>query len=314
MKVLITGAAGVIGSELAKLCDNSGLKILGVDKKDAPTDWPENQRFIKGDLSSMSMGPIEEFGPEVVFHLAASFERTSESSTFYTTNHTDNVRVSSRVLDFAMNSSSAETYIFASSYLVYDSTNYLSGSLSHKPISLHETATLKPRNLVGAAKLFHESEIEFMSGFFPSKKLLNVRIFRGFGLGSRDVISRWVRACLSGRPISVYDAESSFDFIFAGESARKLLMMVGQKVPGGTYNLASGRSTSISEIVDLLTEIFPNTTVERVDGEAGKLIEKSRADMSRLSDYVEDTESQYLKNQIIRVVEYEASRLGLPSD
>lgn len=314
MNVLITGAAGVIGRELAKLCDNSALKILGVDKKDAPADWPENQRFIKGDLSSMSMGSLEEFGPEVVFHLAASFERTSESSTFYIANHMDNVRVSSRVLDFAMNSSSVETYIFASSYLVYDSRNYLSGRQSNKPISLHETATLKPRNLVGAAKLLHESEIEFMNGFFPSKKLLNARIFRGFGLGSRDVISRWVRASLSGRKISVYDAESSFDFIFSKESARKLLQMASQKVPGGTYNLGSGRSTSISEIVDILTEILPDTTVERVDGEPGKLIEKSRADLSRISDYLEDTESQNLRDQIIRVVEYEESRLGISSD
>lgn len=312
MKVLITGASGVIGIELAKLCANSRLKILGVDKKDAPIDWPANQSFVKGDLSSMNMAPIEEFGPEVVFHLAASFERTSESSSFYLTNHKDNVKVSSRVLDFAMNSSSVETYIFASSYLVYDATNYLSGSLTHKPVSLHETATLKPRNLVGAAKLLHESEIEFMSGFFPGKKLLSARIFRGFGLGSRDVISRWVRAGLSGKRISVYDAESSFDFIFSKESARKLLMMAGQEVPGGTYNLGSGHSTSISEIVDLLTEILPKTTVDRVDVEAGKPIEKSRADLSRLSGYVEDTESHNLKDQIIRVVEYETARLGLP--
>ena len=58
---------------------------------------------------------------------------------------------------------------------------------------IDENARLDPRNLIGASKLYHEKELKLFQQYNKSKEINILRIFRGYGCGSNDVVSRWVR-------------------------------------------------------------------------------------------------------------------------
>jgi carbamoyl-phosphate synthase large subunit len=152
--------------------------------------------------------------------------------------------------------------VFASSYLVYDPTLYLFDEPQSAPQPLSETAPVRPRNLCGSAKLMHEEELEFLEQF-PATQFTSVsaRIFRVYGRGSGDVVSRWVRSLIAdpSTPLAVYRVEGLFDYIYAGEVAEGLLRL-GASEATGPVNLGSGRARRVSELLEILAERFPGTT------------------------------------------------------
>ena len=193
--------------------------------------------------------------PHVLIHLAATFERSVETPDFWQENYQHNVQLSHHLCDvFA--ATRARKLIFASSYLVYDPRLYLYPDAQSGARPLVETDAVDPRNLCGAAKYFHEHELQFMARSLPDRDFINARIFRGYGRGSRDVISRWVRELLLNRPIDVYRSEGMFDFIYADDSAEALLRLV--RVTGNhTVNVATGRARRVAEVLDVLRRHFP---------------------------------------------------------
>ena len=117
------------------------------------------------------------------------------------------------MLKLFCNNKKIKKVIFASSYLVYDKSLYLRKN-SSLAVKLNENSSKETRNLVGTAKYYHEKEVEFYKKFKKNIKFHNLRIFRGYGPGSRDIISRWIRSSLNKEKINLFNAESSFDFIF----------------------------------------------------------------------------------------------------
>src|SRR5437762_5971493 len=79
-------------------------------------------------------------------------------------------------------------------------------------------------------------------------RTISARIYRVYGCGSRDVVSRWVRALIAGRPIEVFNPENRFDYIFAGDVAEGLRRLADSPTASGIVNLATGRSPSIAEV------------------------------------------------------------------
>jgi nucleoside-diphosphate-sugar epimerase len=76
--VLVTGAAGAIGSNLCKRLSQLGANILAVDDLSSSKIWnlphAKTVRFFKADILDESrMLPVFEQRPQVVFHLAGFF-------------------------------------------------------------------------------------------------------------------------------------------------------------------------------------------------------------------------------------------------
>lgn len=307
-RVLVTGGAGVIGRELVRLLAAKGSQLLVLDRVGLQ-DLPPNVRFHYCDLSSDDLGRIREQRPSVVFHLAASFERTEESTEFWEPNYRDNIVASHRLLEALAESARPRCFVFASSYLVYDPTIYLSiganGSGS-RVTYLSEESPLRPRNLVGMAKLFTEYEGEFLASRKAIGRVVNARIFRVYGRGSRDVISRWVRAALRGQPLSVYREQNSFDFIYAGDVAEALIRLAEAEDANGAVNVGSGVSRSIADVLSILRTWFPiEIQPENVPG----LFEMSCADIYRLRSLTGWVPPTRLEEGIRYIVEYEQTRL-----
>lgn len=240
MRILITGDKGVIGTELKKFL--VGNELMCIDKVDG------------FNLAKNPLDAIVEFDPEVVFHLAASFERLYEDSRFFGVNQEDNILATTWFNSAISKCNSVKKYIFASSYLVYNDGYYT----YHEPqiaFRIDEQHELKPRNLIGASKLYAEKEIEFIGkGKFD---YVFARIFRVYGNGSKDVVSRSVRAKIEGIQVATYNLKNCYDFIHAKDVAEALWRLSGLPFCG-VVNVGTGVTTSIEKVFKTIgCETYP---------------------------------------------------------
>ena len=263
--VLVTGGAGVIGRELIASLTEQGARVLCADLKPRP-DWLDSRvEYEEGDANELTPDRVQEFAPTHVFHLAATFERTEETEGFWEENDRHNVRLSHHIATLARHTPSVRRYVFASSYLTYDPALYLFGEPRAEPNALSEDDPVRPRNLCGGAKLLHEEELDFLAPFdgtpFTS---VSARIFRVYGRGSKDVVSRWVRALIEdpARPLAAFRIEGMFDYVFAGDVAEGLLRL-GASDATGAVNLGSGRARRVSELLELLRRAIPRRELGR---------------------------------------------------
>ena len=307
-RIFISGASGVIGTEmLAKLGLYPEVQVFAADKKSEPQDLAPNIEYWQGDLNEITMREISQFNPTIFIHLAATFERSRESLNFWAENFENNIRLSHYLMGLMTQLPNLKRVVFASSYLIYDEELYQFKAPQTKPHTLSEEAAIHPRNMVGMAKLSHEKELEFLNQFYSERfTTLSVRIFRGFGRGSRDVVSRWVRTLLAGEEISVYNPEGIFDYIYAKDSAEGLLRMALKSSLAGVVNLGTGQSRRVIDIVDELRKYFPEMKLQLL--KSSPPFEASEADITKLTSELRWAPEYNLEKAISEIIDYERTR------
>ena len=79
MKVLITGAAGQVGTELAGRIHARGAELSCFDIVPAPSDLPEGVQWFEGDVTKRQQlyGCIREVEPECIRVTETAVCRTS---------------------------------------------------------------------------------------------------------------------------------------------------------------------------------------------------------------------------------------------
>lgn len=282
-RVFVSGGAGVIGLEMIPRLVAVGAIVLVGDLKSRPASFPSSVIYRQGDLNEMTKQDLSAFQPEIVIHLAATFERSDESYGFWEENFWHNVRLSHHLMTIVKDQPSLRRVIFASSYLIYDPTLYQFECPRDVAVALKETDSVLPRNLTGMAKLAHEIELRFLDQF-RSRQFTTAcaRIYRGYGRNSRDVISRWIRELLKGEAITVYRPEGMFDYIYAADSAEGLIRLADATAVTGIVNLGTGRARRVQEVVDILRQHFPGMIDKQADSDIP--FEASVADMSLYKD------------------------------
>jgi carbamoyl-phosphate synthase large subunit len=255
-KIFISWGNGVIGNELVKKLYDAWAKLFVGDLKKRPENRPEDILYREWDLNEITKKELEDFWPEYYFHLAATFERSEETYEFREENFWHNVRLSHYLMTLMKDLPSLKRVIFASSYLIYEPKLYLFEE-AWKLYNLQEDDPINPRNLTWMAKLNHEIELHFLDEF-RSKQFssISARIYRSYWRGSRDIISRRIRALLNKEEIIVYKKEGKFDYIFAWEVAEWLIKMASSDKTW-IYNLWNGNARSIEEALDILRTHFP---------------------------------------------------------
>ena len=292
-KVLVTGGAGVIGRVLVQKLEERGAKVVSIDRE--PAKFEKATHYTDNVLGHMLT--CEE--QQIVFHLAASFGRTEIEPQFFNENFYNNAGLTHTLLSCEHH---WEKFIFASSYLVYDPLLYLWDDTHF----LKESDRISPRNIVGAAKYYTENELDFVC---QDEKMVGVsaRIFRVYGRGAKDIISRVVQKALRGETIEVYGENARFDYIFADDVAEGLIKLAEVDFPTTAVNLGTGKGKSLSEVIAVIREHIPNMKVEHAE-KFGHPIENSRADVSLLRELTGWTPPTPLEVGIRKVIEYEREK------
>lgn len=306
-RIFISGGAGVIGRELVDLLSKKGCSLLVGDLKPKPTDFSNDIIYKQGDLNLITQNEIEEFKPELFFHLAATFERTTETYNFWNENYHNNIRLTHHLMELIKNISTIKRVVFASSYLVYNPKLYLFSAKQDNPVPLSESDEIKPRNLIGMAKLFNEMDIKFFDGFNEAGfSSLCVRIFRGYGQNGRDVISRWIRDILNSKSIEVYREDGIFDYIYSRDTAEGLLRLADSEFQE-TVNLGSGKGRKVKDVLNILQKHFPQMI--KKDTVSDIAYEASQSDNTLLKSIIGWEPEYDLERAIPEMIDYEKSHL-----
>lgn len=268
--VLVTGGAGLIGLDLIlNLCRLDIKKIICIDLKEKP-DLLNNPKidYIQNDINKLDLNFFTNFNINVVFHLAATFERTHETEEFWEDNFNNNVKLSNHIGTICKNLKNLERVVFTSSYLIYNSDLFTFNKPRKSPFIVDENTQVRPRNICGAAKLMHEIELDFLSKFQKYNfTCITPRIFRVYGprecgkFGG-TIINRWIDSLIHNErnPITVYGKEGIFDFIYSEEIAYGLVLL-GSIKNSGVVNIGRGKHYKIDDVINILKKYFPNMKI-----------------------------------------------------
>lgn len=252
-KCVVTGAAGFIGSNLARLLLDDGWEVTGLDGFTDSYDPKEKRAraaqlvdlpgfsLVSGDILDIDLDAALG-DAEVVFHLAgragvrASFELESRYV------H-DNVDVTQRLLGACRRLPSVRRLVFASSSSVY----------GNGPRPFRETAQTAPISPYGRTKLVCETACIAASG--PELETVALRYFTVYGPGQRpDMGLRiFAEATLGGEPLVLFgDGTQSRDFTFVSDAARATARAADAPVDGMIINVGGGNIVTLLQVFDLL--------------------------------------------------------------
>lgn len=310
-RVFVSGGAGVIGLEMIPRLVARGAIVMVGDMKRRPTVFAPSVIYWQGDLNTLVAHELARFQPDVFIHLAATFERSTESYEFWEENFWHNVRLSHYLMTIAKDLPSLRRVVFASSYLIYDPELYQFSKAQSQAVALKESDPVLPRNLTGAAKFSHEIELRFIDHFRSSQfTTVCARIYRGYGRNSRDVISRWVRDLLLQQTITVYRPEGFFDYIYAADTAEGLIRLAEHEKEAGIINLGTGRARRVQEVVDVLRQHFPDMVTHAAVSDIP--FEASQADMSQFLARIGWSPVYTLETAIPEIIAFERQKLEAP--
>lgn len=259
MSVLVTGAAGFIGSHLAARLLAEGENVLGVDcftdyydtalKRSNLVTLTGNQhfRFEELDLSRDDLGSVVA-GQSLVFHLAGQPGVRPSWGKAFDAYVRHNITATQRLLE-ALRGSGAR-FVFASSSSVY-------GNAERYPTS--EDALPQPISPYGVTKLCSE---QLVMAYRRSSGLdaRCVRYFTVYGPRQRPdmAFSKFILAVRRGEAIEVYgDGEQIRDFTFV-EDAVDATIRAGRvdDPPTAIFNVGGGSHVTVKAVIALLGDIM----------------------------------------------------------
>lgn len=255
MRVVVTGAAGFIGSTLTDALLARGHDVLGVDCFTSDYD-PATKRgnvaaaldspmfeLVEADVRSADLAPLLD-GADVVFHEAARPGVRLSWADEFSEYDSINVLGTQRVLE-AARSVGVGRLVYASSSSVY-------GNASRYPTL--EKDVPSPHSPYGVTKLAgeHLCQLYAQNWALPT---VSLRYFTVYGPRQRPdmAIHRLLRAALTGEPFPLYgDGSQRRDFTFVTDIVdASLRAAIADIAPGSVCNLAGGKTVAMTDLISL---------------------------------------------------------------
>ena len=252
---LVTGGCGFIGSHIAELLVKNGEKVRVLDNLSSGSlenisAFRKDVEFIEGDIRDRELLRRITAGVEGIFHEAALVS-VPESMKQPALNHEINVTGTFNILDCAA-AAGVRKVVLASSAAVY-------GNLPELP--KREKMDTLPDSPYGFSKLAGEGYGDLYRRLYPMD-VTALRYFNVFGPRQdpssmySGVLSIFTEAFMKNQcMISIFgDGKQTRDFIYVKDVAEANVMNMGVK-GSGCYNTATGRSSSLLDVVGALENI-----------------------------------------------------------
>ena len=259
MKVLVTGGAGFIGSNLVQhlLGERHTVAVLdnlssGYEQNLAP--FPQIE-LIRGDVREKAAVERAMQGATVVFHLAASVGNKRSIDNPIDDSEV-NVLGTINVLEAARRSG-VRKVVFSSSAGIF-------GELKTLPI--REDHAAEPDTPYGASKLCAEKMCLAYSKLYH-QEAVSLRYFNVYGVNQRydaygNVIPIFAQRLITGQAIEIFgDGEQTRDFVNVNDVVQANYRAAMAKGVTGAFNIASGTRITINELTRLIGEasdLVPN--------------------------------------------------------
>ena len=290
LTVLVTGGAGFIGSNLVDALLEAGARVRVLDNlfsgKQSNLDSAagnERLEFLKGDIFYPDMCQKACEGVDIVFHEAA-FVSVPLSMKNPIVNHQNNISGTLFML-LAAAEAGVKRFVYASSGSTY-------GELAESP-----KVETQPRDYPSPYAL-SKGVCEDYAGLFARKEELGrgmtcvgLRYFTVYGPRQdpkspySGVISIFTDNILKNAPVTVFgDGEATRDFVFVGDVVQaNMLAGVAQLTQGHhVFNVGTGESTSILQLIGALKTIVGNDVPVNFDAERTGDMKDSVADIAKI--------------------------------
>ena len=255
MKIIVTGGAGFIGSHAVDHLINDGHKVLVIDNLSTGKLNNLNHKadFENIDITDSRISDVvKAFDPNVISHFAA------QTSVSISTNNpildaNSNIIGSMKVFD-AMNETECRNFIYINTGgALYGDPEYLPLDESHR---------INPISPYGLSKWTAERYLLMQKKPYQHVKTLrlsNVYGPRQDAFGEAGVVSIFSDKMLSGEPVTIFgDGKQTRDFVYV-EDVVEAFKQVIKKDETFSVNISSGKTVSINELYELMSEICRNS-------------------------------------------------------
>ncbi len=303
MRILITGGAGFIGSNLALTLQEKypDAKIYVLDNFSSGhfknlTGF--RGEIITGDIRDRELWDYirKHFTFDVIFHKAAITDTTVEDQRLMMETNADSFRY---ILDLALEWGAK--VIYASSAGVYGKT----------PPPMREDEGLQPENIYGFSKLMMDRIAMGYMERYPELKVVGLRYFNVYGPReqykgkSASMVYQLALKMIHGQKPRLFKwGEQRRDFVYIKDAIKANLLALERDV-SGIFNVGTGEARSFNEIVEILNrELGTSYEVEYFDCPYDFYQEFTQADLTKAKEVLGYGPEYNLEEGIREYVEY----------
>ncbi|MHA2292530.1 MAG: NAD-dependent epimerase/dehydratase family protein [Candidatus Hodarchaeales archaeon] len=247
MRIFITGGTGFIGPYVIKqlLKDGHDLVLLSYEEEELKEDFLEllqDTEIISGALSNISKWKkrLKDFGPELTVHMAwQGIPDYNAKTSILNLNNSLNLYLTLADIN-------CKRILTTGSCWEYGRTEgQLSEEMHPKPFNPFSVAKNALRMM--GAEIAKENEIQFIW----------TRFFYVYGPGQKpsSLLPSIINSVLKKRTPQIKTPDSKNDFIFVEDIAAAVAMIIRKcKLNQAIYNIGSGYSTSVRELIEIAYE------------------------------------------------------------
>jgi UDP-glucose 4-epimerase len=253
MKILVTGGAGFIGSNVVDALVKDGHEVTVLDNLSTGKEENINPEVKFYNIDLLDMESLElvfrEFKPDVVNHHAAQIDvrKSVEDPSF---DAETNIIGSINLFELSIN--------YGVRRIIFSSTGgALYGELENLPAS--EDTPIEPLSPYGVAKYCAENYLNYFKRLYSIERVIlryaNVYGPRQDPLGEAGVVAIFTGKILKGeKPVVYGDGNQTRDYVFVEDVVKaNVLALEGKE---GIYNIGTGKETSVNELVEIFSKVL----------------------------------------------------------
>jgi UDP-glucose 4-epimerase len=264
-RILVTGAAGFIGSHVCRHLLQANHEVVGLDDLSGGfRDYvPAGVKFVEGSITDAGLVKtlFAENAFDYVFHLAA-YAAEGLSHFIKHFNYTNNLLGSVNLINASINHD-VKCFVFTSSIAVYGKNQ----------LPMTEDAVPQPEDPYGIAKYAVELDLKEAHEMFGLNHVIfrphNVYgEFQNIGDRYRNVIGIFMNQIMQGQPMTIFgDGTQTRAFSYIDDVAPVIAASIGRPASyNEVFNVGADKPYSVNELANVVAkEMGATTQIKHLD-------------------------------------------------